>query len=158
MLTMQEVFNKVCDHLLAQGARSETDPNSDMHVCAYRGANDMQCAVGCLIKDEYYSPGLEGLSGGAVAVKKALEQSGVNAYGFTNPTFQLLRELQRLHDHVLPESWPAELCSIAQHHQLQQPPSLVAAVQAAVALAQARSTAQGAHSAPPQPAQVAQPA
>ena len=155
MLTMQEVFTKVCDHLLAQGARS-IDPNNA--ICAYHGADGMQCAVGCLIKDEYYSPGLEGLGCGTVAVKKALEQSGVDAYSYTKPMLTLLFGLQRLHDHVLPESWPAKLCSMAQHHQLQQPPSLVAAVQAAVALAQARSTAQGAHSAPPQPAQVAQPA
>jgi hypothetical protein len=57
IMNMLEVFNKVEAHLLAQGVRSM----KYLDMCAYRGAGGLRCAVGCLIKDEFYHESLEGL-------------------------------------------------------------------------------------------------
>lgn len=46
----------ITDHLVAQGARSK-DPATNQ--CTYRGAEGAKCAVGVLIPDELYHPGIE---------------------------------------------------------------------------------------------------
>jgi hypothetical protein len=46
--TEQEVFDQVARHMLKQRARSWLQDD----VCAYRGADGLKCAAGCLISDE----------------------------------------------------------------------------------------------------------
>jgi len=47
-MTEQEVFNKVWDHIIAQG---EPSVNKDGH-CLYRGPNGLKCAAGIFLTDE----------------------------------------------------------------------------------------------------------
>lgn len=104
-MTLQEIFNRVSQHLLAQGERSTLREN-----CAYRGDNGKTCAVGCLIKDEAYKPVIEGLSTEHAEVRRALRASIGRVSG---KAFDLLAELQIVHDYTKPDRWPAELAEVA---------------------------------------------
>ena len=103
---MLEVFNKVEAHLLAQGVRSINYNDA----CTYRGEGGRSCAVGCLIKDEFYSRSLEGIAmwGGEkeedrqMLLEEALIKSGIDL----NPaTTYMLSDLQYLHDQKKPQDW-----------------------------------------------------
>ncbi|OYU33258.1 hypothetical protein [Novosphingobium sp. PASSN1] len=54
--TNQEIFDTCLAHLRAQGRRSV---HPDLGICAYRGADNLKCAIGILIPDDKYHPGLE---------------------------------------------------------------------------------------------------
>ena len=108
-MNMLEVFNKVEAHLLAQGEKSMSYTGlSD--VCSYRGEGGVQCAVGCLIKDEFYHKDLEGLSISPVkrggSVDKALLDSGID---LSPEMAHMLNDLQYLHDTNDPEIWEQRL-------------------------------------------------
>jgi len=89
-LTIQEIFDKVTTHLLTQNKQSK-----EGKVCLYRGPNGTMCAVGCLIKDEFYYDGLEQKLSTDIDVHAALEKSGIEV---TAEVETFLRNLQRLHD------------------------------------------------------------
>lgn len=78
--THQETFDKVATHLITQRAASR-----DYSGCRYRGPDGLKCAVGCLITDEYYHPGIEGLT---VDSLDFFEKSDI----------KLLEDLQCVHD------------------------------------------------------------
>ena len=115
-MKMLEVFNKVEAHLLAQGEKSMSGYLGLSDVCAYRGEGGRKCAIGCLIKDEFYHKDLEGLGmwGDKLhmrATQKPLEDA-LTASGITNITntqAHMLNDLQYLHDTVEPEHWEQEI-------------------------------------------------
>lgn len=111
-MTNQEIFDKVAKHLLTQNARSQDIRNI---VCAYRGSNDMKCAIGVLIEDKYYNRLLEGYSVSDFNVKKALEKSGIE---FDNGRIYFLHDLQRIHDSALIGSWRDRLEELAHKYKL----------------------------------------
>lgn len=53
MATAQETFDTVVNHLRQQGKRAYDG------ICMYRAPDGSKCAVGILIKDEEYFPGME---------------------------------------------------------------------------------------------------
>lgn len=65
MLNRQQTFETMVAHLRKQGALAQ---NATKTGCAYRGANQTMCAVGCLISDQDYDDGIEGSSAGAFEV------------------------------------------------------------------------------------------
>lgn len=107
-MDIQEIFNTVVRHLHKQGkpskgkhliARFNGDP-LEQTVCAYRGSDGGMCAVGCLIKNEFYNVKLEGESSTNMEVQAMVESSlGIE---LTEPMVDLLRDLQECHD-----SWEA---------------------------------------------------
>ena len=103
-----DVFEYVKDHLLKQKARS-INPNTD--ECLYRydvgsGHLDvMQCAVGCLIKEEFYSDEFETKSVKDPWVYDAVYKS--ISYWKVNTV--LLEKLQVIHDNVPVEDWEESL-------------------------------------------------
>ena len=100
-MNMLEVFNKVEAHLLSQGEKSMSSYLGLSDVCAYRGEGGKQCAVGCLIKDEFYHKDLEGWSAAPVLIA-----SGINL----SPEMEkMLNDLQYLHDGRDPKSWELRL-------------------------------------------------
>lgn len=127
MMTKQEIFNTVCKHLIDQGQTSKGDD----YYCAYRGDNGLKCAVGCLIKDECYSPTLEGSSVLQALVVRALVCSSVvdepdneddeDDEASLTPEIMLLRKLQSVHDNIEPIYWPEHLLTIARHNGLTSP-------------------------------------
>jgi hypothetical protein len=46
-MNAQEIYDKVATHLRTQGR-----PSKKAQACFYRGPNDLQCAIGCLVDDE----------------------------------------------------------------------------------------------------------
>ena len=110
-MNILQVFKKVEDHLLSQGEQSMKYP---FDVCAYRGEYGMSCAIGCLIKDEFYYEGLEGIAmwedekeeDRQMLLEEALIKSGIDL----NPaTTYMLSDLQDLHDQKKPQDWEQEL-------------------------------------------------
>lgn len=109
-LTKQEIFDRVCAHLLAQGR-----PSLDGDACLYRGPDGHKCAVGCLIKDEFYSPDIEGLNvyqdSVIVALRCSIGQVSESARN-------LLSDLQAVHDDVDSSFWALTLKKVARKRKL----------------------------------------
>ena len=114
MLSNREIFEKVKNHLLTQNARSESD---DGLSCLYRGPNGLKCAVGCLIKDEYFSEYFfKNFNTAKVSDKDVLhvlELSGVSV-----DNLELLRGLQGIHDYSPVVDWKEKLERIRLRYNL----------------------------------------
>ena len=98
----QSVFDQVAGHLLRQGKQSMYGTN-----CYYR-MGDLSCAVGCLIGDDEYYFKMEG---------KTYRRFFVD-HGTTARHYDLLVELQRLHDGKDPVAWCAALRDLAEEYGL----------------------------------------
>lgn len=116
----QEIFNTVVTHLRRQGVPAEVEGN-----CGYRAQESdkspiLMCAVGCLIKDEFYYEGLEGCC--------AYEQSVLEAVSLSLDTDidedkqKLLTKLQQCHDVYEPYEWEDKFKQIAKKFNLTVPP------------------------------------
>ncbi len=90
-MTPQEIFDKVVNHLRAQGEQSRGGMTGG---CAYRGRGGMMCAAGCLIPDSEYASEMEGKRVSAVPYFD----------GFSS--LELIGRLQDAHDGGTPgEGW-----------------------------------------------------
>ena len=118
MLTRQEVFNTVCDHLMKQGEQAVDDREDCESSCMYR-VNGLMCAAGCLILDEHYNINLEHCSVDTPRVALALLNSGVCA-----DDMSLVSTLQYTHDWHLPAQWANHLRKIAMMFRLDVPNSI----------------------------------
>ncbi|USV40975.1 hypothetical protein [Xanthomonas phage BUDD] len=120
MNTMQDIFTKVATHLLTQNEKSMGEfPHIEGLGCAYRGENGKMCAVGCLIKDEFYDPSFENETVESDSVISALEQS--LGREITLEEVSLLEELQGVHDKSDPKYWIHGLTTWAQNYGLEMP-------------------------------------
>jgi len=108
----QFIFDTVSKHLLIQNAIS-----MDGDSCRYRSDSGLKCAIGILIKDEYYSPELEGNDIGDDIVNIAIIKS-LNIKQYSSVTENILFELQQIHDMYSTCSWPKELKRIAEEFGL----------------------------------------
>ena len=100
-MTNQEIFDKVHQHLLTQQSAAIEDGS-----CAYR-AGAKSCAVGALIPDCLYTPEIEGASVAALINQGDTYPHHPLGYalkhvGFTPEQYTLLRDLQRVHDRLMP--------------------------------------------------------
>ncbi len=111
-MTPQEIFDKVVNHLRAQGAKSEMDSPVDGPICAYRGEGGLMCAVGCLIPDSDYRSGMENISAQHLALFRAWSPSDRD----------LLRDLQHVHDSSSVCDWEEELDRVAALNNLTYTP------------------------------------
>lgn len=107
-MTQQELFNKVCDHLLAQNEQAVTASGS----CQYLTNTGLKCAAGCLIPDYATVRPIEGYSVMCGDNKDCFE----TIVGKENMSF--LKGLQRIHDYMLPRHWPAALMGFTIAHNL----------------------------------------
>jgi hypothetical protein len=103
-MTSQEIFDKVCMHLMKQKAQAF----NRNYACAYLALDGKQCAVGCLIEPEHYSAELEHQACDTQPVLEALHMSLGHS-----PPMLLLMSLQRIHDGTLPYLWAGKLVEIA---------------------------------------------
>ena len=108
MNQLQEVFNKVVTHLLTQKKQC-VDAKGE---CVYRGKSGARCAVGCLIKDEFYSEDLEHNGVHSKIVSTALAQSGIDILNDSD-LYCLLGHLQEIHDAGEHCDWEEELRALA---------------------------------------------
>ena len=115
MVSKQEIYNRVKEHLLTQNARS-TNVNGD---CMYRGPNGLKCAVGYLIEDEHYHVMLEGFSIDRPYVKERVARSlkidfkDLGVPSVSEPICSLLRRLQSIHDYEPVYQWEDALKKVA---------------------------------------------
>ncbi len=124
-MTPQEIFDRVTEHLLAQGRACKSQEDSS---CFYR-MGPLRCAVGCLIPDERYSPELEGFElDGVGRVAEALVDV-IPTHGAQRRTaLGVLRALQNCHHQVHPKNWPKRLERVAEVYVLAMPEVLVKAL------------------------------
>lgn len=107
-MTTREILERVRNHLLTQNKKSVE--HNDPLECRYRTKDGLSCAVGCLIKNEFYSPSLEGKGIGNFAVVLTVECSLETK--LTEEQLNILWKLQRLHDSADVECWKSELDEI----------------------------------------------
>lgn len=96
-MNKQEIFDKVVRHLYAQGKPAMNGAN-----CRYRSNDGLSCAVGCLIPDSCYDPGMENQTVSMEKVQKVLRASGILTGSNSDEeqaTTYLLGDLQFAHDH-----------------------------------------------------------
>ena len=104
--TLQEIFDKIAQHLIKQNKQSYCDSTSN---CAYRGDNGLMCAAGILIPDSEYKPAFE---------RKTwhnLTQDGIVEDKFSSE----IRELQIIHDNYSTTVWYDKLIKFAYEYKLQ---------------------------------------
>ena len=95
MLSKQEIFNKVRDHLLVQDGPS-VGPKGQ---CMYRGVDGSMCAVGCLLKDD---PIIEEMEGKTITeifypwFRRFFLENGIDLED--KDTLYFLEDLQGAHD------------------------------------------------------------
>lgn len=121
MFDKRAVFTRVKAHLLQQGRRALVDPDPGAiaaGACAYRGHDGTKCAIGCLIKDEFYTPLMEGPSIYQVSVQLALAQSLGCGHEELSEHLVFLRRLQKIHDEEEPDVWATKLNQLARDEGL----------------------------------------
>lgn len=123
VLTHQQVFDKSARHLMQQRRRSVVLHKDLRIICAYRGQNNLMCAIGPFIPDEKYVTALEGYN-----VLQFFDDCGSKRHlkncfvGLADEHLGLLIELQRAHD--FEENWTDDginmdvLRKVATHYDL----------------------------------------
>lgn len=95
-MTNQEMFDIAYAAIIKQDHKSEKKGLVGKYVCAYRGDYHRKCAIGHLIKDEFYNLSLEGRVAVSCVVQDALEQSVGKGYNLNFVT-----SLQQCHDYAI---------------------------------------------------------
>ena len=119
----QEVFDQVVGHLRKQGAKAQSTskvmPN-DL-FCVYRTKDGKSCAVGCLIRDDEYSPEME-----QHPLKELLDLPDHICPSSLKerlmPNERLLARLQNCHDYSPIQDWEKCFSSIALEFNLEYSP------------------------------------
>lgn len=112
-MDQQEVFNKVVTHLSNQGEKAMFTDRHEEEICKYR-LDNLKCAIGCLIQDEFYSPKLESHTVFSDLIKEALRKSGVDA----GIDLFLLNRMQNIHDCSPIYRWPKDLKDLGKRYNL----------------------------------------
>jgi len=113
MLNSDEgVFEFVKQHLIHQGQKSVVEFESEMieelqsgNQCRYRGPENLKCAIGCLVDDIFYTIDMEEKDISNVVVRNIVKHSLPN----WKPNWDMLQDLQELHDEYDPEEWENKL-------------------------------------------------
>ena len=117
---LKSLYTKVRKHLLTQGVRSTYTNKYDVDTCAYRSKEGhLSCAVGCLIKDEYYNVTLESHAADYTDVVYAVQQS-LGYKGLSSKDVDLLIRLQGIHDNRKPDTWKVHLDKVAEEFGITQ--------------------------------------
>lgn len=124
-MTLQELFDKVVNHLLTQNERA-----GEFGHCFYRAADGKKCAIGCLIPAHRYEPRIE-----SVPVSELLDHAPQIFPPRVREVLQHNRcfaeELVGLHDHTAVRLWPDALLALAQEYELTPSKALLDAAAAA---------------------------
>lgn len=115
MRTLQEIFDRVAEHLLRQNAKAQSADG----YCRYRAADGRMRAVGVLIPDELYYEELEGQ--GVLCIPESIRAAIWDMpkdFLASEAHSRYLRELQRIHDLKPTETWRPELQAFADRYGL----------------------------------------
>lgn len=103
-MTNQEAFDKMVAHLRKQGQKAHENG-----ACRYRTKDGLMCAVGCLLTDEEYKRGMEGMCVDALLPAYEVLQD-------LDP--HVLAEMQDTHDAYDPTDWEARFADTATRYGL----------------------------------------
>jgi hypothetical protein len=130
MMTKQEIFDRVWNHLNAQGRAAAKQTPLGQGACQYRAKLEdgtvLSCAVGCLIPDELYDEKLEGQTV-EMLYRTLMQSPRVKAIWdvLGRENLGLLADLQSAHDNILKtvglEFWRARMRDIASEFNLTVP-------------------------------------
>ena len=116
----QATFDKVVAALIQQNERSairvDTDDEHSHEQCQYRGPNGLKCAIGHLIPDELYKPGME--SKGISALYTDYPEVFSHLLALSEQDRDFLIRLQIVHDEYAPEMWPKAFRDVADDFEL----------------------------------------
>jgi hypothetical protein len=127
----QEIFNTVYTHLLTQNSRCTG--GGIIKSCMYRSPDrTRKCAIGALIPDEKYNPLMEGISISAIYDRDTESPRQTRAIEILKATlieldidlrgdFDLLVDLQGIHDGRDASEWQEELEQLADAYGLTIP-------------------------------------
>jgi|SRR5579859_6197638 len=108
----QGVFDQVTTHLLTQNAKSDDSSWDQTPMCLYRARKNLKCAIGGIIRDEFYKPELEGHGVDHPDVLRAVELS-LGCKIVEQRDEDLLKELQSVHDMHPVSKWHKTLSLLA---------------------------------------------
>ena len=91
-LSEQQIFEASASHLLTQMQQSKVPDGG----CLYRGPNGLKCAAGIFISDEEYPSFPERVWD--EAVEHRINENNIQKYN-------LISDLQDIHDYTQPENW-----------------------------------------------------
>lgn len=111
----QQVFDIAARHLLTQKQRSATPRPGSKDRCLYRAPDGCKCAVGALIPDDIYEPGMDDGDSGIALLHSRFP---VIRELFANVSLNLLSDLQDIHDDTHPSQWAQSLRAHARLHNL----------------------------------------
>lgn len=113
-MTLQESFTFLCRHLIAAPHPSMHHLEGSSPLCQYRGKDGAKCAVGWLIPDHHYDPGMEAK---VVTRLVKLYPDLLDLPSFRPWNLELLEILQNFHDDAA-ISWDPEERSWGEHARL----------------------------------------
>lgn len=98
-LNIIEISEMIRDHLINQNRQAIGSEHSTQGgpICMYRGNDNCKCAVGILIKDEFYCDSLENLTIMDDAIQSAVAKS-LGVEDLTKKDTEFLRSWQMYHD------------------------------------------------------------
>jgi len=128
MRTFQEIFDNVVTNLRRQWARSVNEEGT----CLYRDGKGNKCAAGWEIPDELYTADMErtyitDLSEDDIAGRGSIIENPNCVFPgqvlkdklrYTDEQLRFLRELQRIHDLELLDSWERHWSRLAEKYGL----------------------------------------
>jgi len=116
-MSIQETFDKVAKHLFKQNERCATTDENSHNACHYE-KDGLRCAIGVLIPDNHDGLTFFGDIGSLLEEHPDLKKPlGIKNYP-DDESFQILSDLQEIHDGDEPEHWPKELFSVSRHYEL----------------------------------------
>jgi hypothetical protein len=109
-MNKQQQFDKMVSHLLAQNEKSgEQLGYNASWTCYYRHPEGkLKCAVGALMPDGIYVPGMEGKEASRLMIEHPELKFDI----------ELATDCQIVHDDTEPDQWPVQLMIVATEHGL----------------------------------------
>ena len=107
-MNLQQVFDKVSNHLLTQNRKSMEDGD-----CSYHSSDGTKCAIGCLIPENMYTEEMEGNS-----VSSSLVNGALHPISVKGDMHDMLCDLQSVHDNLWPTEWTKALLRLAITYKL----------------------------------------
>lgn len=128
-MELQKIFETVARHLLTQKLKCTNRHGSGAY---HRPANNLRCAIGCLIPDALYTKHIEGKDvADLLGSRSQLGEHMRKLTGFVGEQdddgnyvkkderiLDVMADLQSCHDEIEPYNWAAELRAVAHRHKL----------------------------------------
>jgi hypothetical protein len=107
-MNTQDAFNTIVAHLRQQGKPAK------FHSCCRYRLEDLKCAIGCLIPDSMYVPGMEGRR----VSELLMNFPDLNEH-LADVNLSMLLDIQLIHDNLLVSDWEPGFVHMAHDYNLE---------------------------------------